>query len=757
MVRTAERLKKQGVKPVIIDLTSIGSQVSVSEWYFGLISYVTRQLNLTFDAPSWWNTRKEKSPVQRFSDFLHEVILDEIHQPVVIFVDEIDSTLKLEFTDDFFAAIRALYNARSQNEDLKRLTFVLLGVARPSDLIKDHTRTPYNVGVGIDVTDFKIEELGVFETVLEEAYPGYGRQILDWVLEWTGGQPYLTQKLCYAVVTQADGHVSKDSITNLVERLFLGDMARTETNLRSIRNQAEKNPHLVKMLRVYKRVLAKKKVEAEEQSIEQNELKLSGLVKTTSQGILQPRNQIYAHIFNEEWIRENWPVSATQRWAIVATVIATIAILAASFFYYQQQNQPAEIRARTYVDNFNGSSSPEVRITSLARLFQLGNGYTRQARDLFNALDPQQQLDLFELVRPENVGDELMVIVEDVYQNVENTPEGNALLGAMANSLERSKASGAASLTVEINYWLDAREAASKQDYPLAISAYTNAFEKSKKQNTGNVTLLIERASVYTKRGQYDKALADYEAAVKTDRGRFDEIQKTISENQKLVAYLQEHSSTYPTLLTNVFDRIDSILSQSLKSNFAFSVPNQMIVNESGVIDLVMNPSLSQDELSAQLFEQSNILTSTATPDQSITAQGDGTNITVSQTLVTDQMKVVLFTNNTSAFEIQKLHTDSEQLLRNTDTTRWRWIITAKEAGNHSLVIAIYRHIKFESQDYWRETEALQVNIRVRTTPSQRLASLRWSWLVGSLAMILLIFLLFRRYSRRTKRTANGS
>lgn len=122
MVRIAEKLKGQGVKPVIIDLTSIGSMVSASEWYFGLISYLSRHLNLSVDEQAWWNARKETSPVQRFSNFLHEVILNEIHEPIVIFIDEIDSTLKLKFTDDFFAAIRAAYNARSQNADLKRLT-----------------------------------------------------------------------------------------------------------------------------------------------------------------------------------------------------------------------------------------------------------------------------------------------------------------------------------------------------------------------------------------------------------------------------------------------------------------------------------------------------------------------------------------------------------------------------------------------------------------------------------------------------------
>ena len=61
----------------------------------------------------------------------------------MLFFDEIDSTLSIPFADDFFAALRAIYNARSTTVDFKRLSFVLIGVATPSDLIADSKRTPF--------------------------------------------------------------------------------------------------------------------------------------------------------------------------------------------------------------------------------------------------------------------------------------------------------------------------------------------------------------------------------------------------------------------------------------------------------------------------------------------------------------------------------------------------------------------------------------------------------------------------------------
>lgn len=59
----------------------------------------------------------------------------------MIFVDEIDSTIGLPFADDFFAALRACFNARATEPAFERLTFVLLGVASPDQLIQDPART----------------------------------------------------------------------------------------------------------------------------------------------------------------------------------------------------------------------------------------------------------------------------------------------------------------------------------------------------------------------------------------------------------------------------------------------------------------------------------------------------------------------------------------------------------------------------------------------------------------------------------------
>jgi hypothetical protein len=132
MERTAEQLAEGGIRPVIIDLTEIGTQVTPEAWYLGLLVRIGDELELEADVARWWSDRAHLGLTQRLTSFFREVLLAEVEERVVIFVDEIDTTQSLDFTDDFYAAIRYLYNARAHVPAFERLSFVLIGVARPA-------------------------------------------------------------------------------------------------------------------------------------------------------------------------------------------------------------------------------------------------------------------------------------------------------------------------------------------------------------------------------------------------------------------------------------------------------------------------------------------------------------------------------------------------------------------------------------------------------------------------------------------------
>jgi hypothetical protein len=126
---------------------------------------------------------------------VREVLLAGVEREIVVFIDEIDSVLGLPFrADDFFAGIRELYNRRVDEPSYERLTFALLGVCAPQDLIQDKRRTPFNIGEAIELSGFSEDEaIG-----LAEGLPG-GVEMLRSISAWTGGPPFLTQRVCRIV------------------------------------------------------------------------------------------------------------------------------------------------------------------------------------------------------------------------------------------------------------------------------------------------------------------------------------------------------------------------------------------------------------------------------------------------------------------------------------------------------------------------------------------------------------------------------
>ncbi|HEY9612426.1 AAA-like domain-containing protein, partial [Allocoleopsis sp.] len=162
-VRTMQRLQAEGFACAAIDITAIGTwDITPEQWYAGVIDSLVSCLELynTFDLEEWWLRHSRLSNIKRFNKFIEEILLTAIPQNIIIFIDEIDSILSLNFkVDDFFALIRACYNNRADKSAYRRLTFALFGVATPSDLIQNRNRsTPFNIGRAIELTGFQWHE-----------------------------------------------------------------------------------------------------------------------------------------------------------------------------------------------------------------------------------------------------------------------------------------------------------------------------------------------------------------------------------------------------------------------------------------------------------------------------------------------------------------------------------------------------------------------------------------------------------------------
>ncbi|MBR8833018.1 MAG: AAA-like domain-containing protein [Stigonema ocellatum SAG 48.90 = DSM 106950] len=312
-VQVMQRLQKEGIACAAIDITAIGTaDITPEQWYAGIIDTLVESFNLytTFDLNTWWADLGLLSPVQRLSKFIETVLLVRITGHIVIFIDEIDSILSLQFNlDDFFAVIRYCYNSRVDKRDYHRLTFAIIGVSTPSNLIQDRRRTPFNIGCAIDLTGFQLQEAQPLAQGL--ATFGSSSELIQAVLNWTGGQPFLTQKVCQLLVQHHKKILQTPEESSLGERWFehlvLGRIienweAQDEPeHLKTIRDRIIQSSQQStgRLLALCQQILQHQEVMADD-SPEQTELRLTGLV-VKRDGKLRIYNRIYQEVFNKDW------------------------------------------------------------------------------------------------------------------------------------------------------------------------------------------------------------------------------------------------------------------------------------------------------------------------------------------------------------------------------------------------------------------------------------------------------------------------
>lgn len=307
LYRISAKLRKNGYRTAIIDIAGdLGTPGSADDWYFDLLSEISSQCKINCDVGEWWNRRTERAPNRKLRAFFREEVLAQNTKThFVVFLDEIDRTLGFDFTDDFFLTIRSLYNERAADPDLGRIAFCLSGVFTPNELVNQARATTYNVGRTFEFQDFDpdCDDLSPFACTLSDDLT-LGRVLLRAVLDWTGGQPFLTSSACRKVVEAKIDSIS--AIDLLMESAFVSrektieskdDTIHFETIERFLKQRTKDR---LETAELYRRILRGDLVpDTPTQTIAA--LKLSGLVKADKNGQLTIRNRIYYRRFDEAW------------------------------------------------------------------------------------------------------------------------------------------------------------------------------------------------------------------------------------------------------------------------------------------------------------------------------------------------------------------------------------------------------------------------------------------------------------------------
>jgi WD40 repeat protein len=351
MVRAGARLQAAGIAVAVLDLTAVGQNVTPEQWYGGLIMQLGYRLGLAQEVMSFWQTELVLGPLQRWLRTVRDVVLrrcDSRH--IVIFVDEIDAVRSLPFSaDEFFAGIRECYNQRSADPKMERLSFGLLGVAAPTDLIRDTSMTPFNIGRRIELKDFTPQEAVPLALGLSNGN-GKGHAVLNRILHWTGGHPYLTQRMCLEI-TQGSDPLRLREVDGLCSSLFFSHRAQErDDNLlfvreRMLRSEVDQSS----LLDLYRRIRKGDAIADDEMNPLITSLQLSGIVRTMD-GSLKVRNRIYSRVFDPTWINTVMPHAELRRqkaafrrgiWrtTLVATLVVALAVAFTFLAFHQGQAQ----------------------------------------------------------------------------------------------------------------------------------------------------------------------------------------------------------------------------------------------------------------------------------------------------------------------------------------------------------------------------------------------------------------------------------
>lgn len=304
--KTMHRLQAEGFICCWIDMSEIIEQdITRKDWYEQIILSIAEGLELESNLfEDWFSNYIQSRPASRFRDFFGEVLLKNIQKNIIIFVDEIDNIIELNFdaADEFFKQITAIYNKRADNVEYQRISFAFFGGATPYELIQK----PIGIGSAIELRGFELEQALNLGTGLN-VKTNKSHAVLEEVLKWTGGQPFLTQKICRLLSggkSIPEGFESQ-AVINVVQTIIEywdSDKQDSPVHFRTIYRRILDSKNSNKLRHLCHHLFKNGKIPIDK-TPEQLEFRYTGLVVRRG-NYLEFFNPIYERIFNENVIPE---------------------------------------------------------------------------------------------------------------------------------------------------------------------------------------------------------------------------------------------------------------------------------------------------------------------------------------------------------------------------------------------------------------------------------------------------------------------
>jgi len=228
----------------------------------------------------------------------HEVelryLLGGFSGKIVICIDEIDAITRTAYSDRVFSHIRSTYfSGRTNFPEFERLTYVLSGVAEPSEIIRDRSISPFNIGEKIYLEDFTCEQT---QELIDKSGVKFSASVVNEIYEWASGNPRMT----WDISSEVERHLLAGDVVDvraIVEKLYLDRFDRPPVDHMRIIAQTDRDVREGLMSIHYGKG-------ASVSDLVRSKLYLSGICGSLRNSSLRIKNKIIELALSEAWLLE---------------------------------------------------------------------------------------------------------------------------------------------------------------------------------------------------------------------------------------------------------------------------------------------------------------------------------------------------------------------------------------------------------------------------------------------------------------------
>lgn len=296
LLNTKRKFENENNIYVYIDLTNL---FTTSRECFRNIIDVAIETNLNKFESEYYEIIKDRNNLSLPPHKEHQRelkrLLNKITGKMVIILDEVDAIASCNYSDEIFSQIRTVYFNRVNFIESERLTYILSGVAEPSELIKNKDISPFNIGQKIYLYDFSYEE---FINFIKIANLNFDEKVIEKIFFWCNGNPRISWDVCSEIEDSIllGNSIDESTVDDIVYKLYFENYKKAPID--HIREKIEDNREIrdaIIQIKYGKGSTLSDKIK--------NKLYLTGIIGSFSdRGEVHIKNRIVDNSLSLDWL-----------------------------------------------------------------------------------------------------------------------------------------------------------------------------------------------------------------------------------------------------------------------------------------------------------------------------------------------------------------------------------------------------------------------------------------------------------------------